>query len=361
MKNFLGYFEFIINESYLRNKSFYVMGDYNIDILDTHKSAHTDTFLNLILSSGLYPLIDKPTRVTRDSATLIDNIMTNVLDNKINYGIFVNDISDHFPIFSVTYFPSFKNSSDNEESYTFREINSINIENFCNALQISNWSSVYSQSDADKAYELFLHLFCEKYNEYFPKVVKSFTRRKGIRKPWVTPNLLKLIKKKNKLFKKFKKNPTDRNENRYKKCRNDLNSQLRHAKKEYYYLKFQSLKGSSKKTWSLINNILCRKNKKKIPSNSFIIGDQEIGDPKTISNEFNNYFVNIGHIMNESITNNSHTFFEFMNNPVSNNLFLNPVSGSEILQISKELKASKSSGFDEIDSKVIKKSYIFHC
>ena len=50
---------------------------------------------------GLRPLITKPTRVTRTTATLIDNILTNDIDIQYERGIIIDDLSDHLPIFSM--------------------------------------------------------------------------------------------------------------------------------------------------------------------------------------------------------------------------------------------------------------------
>ena len=47
-------------------------------------------------SLGLHLLIDKPTRVTDSSTTLIDNIFTNELRFNLTSDIMFNDISDHF-------------------------------------------------------------------------------------------------------------------------------------------------------------------------------------------------------------------------------------------------------------------------
>ena len=52
-------------------------------------------------SLGFYPLIDKPIRITNISATLIDNIFTNELRYHLTFGILINDISDHLPIFAI--------------------------------------------------------------------------------------------------------------------------------------------------------------------------------------------------------------------------------------------------------------------
>ena len=60
----------------------------------------------------MFPLIDRPTRITSHSATLLDNIFTNVFDNKIKSGIFVSNITDHYPIFQITSSLSIKSHPD---------------------------------------------------------------------------------------------------------------------------------------------------------------------------------------------------------------------------------------------------------
>ena len=52
----------------------YLMGDFNVDIMkyDAHKA--TNDFLNSMYSMSFMSLISRPTRITPNSATLIDNI-----------------------------------------------------------------------------------------------------------------------------------------------------------------------------------------------------------------------------------------------------------------------------------------------
>ena len=66
-----------------------------------NEHKNTDDFINTIFSLGLHPKITRPSRITAHSATLIDNILTNVLEDNIVSGLLVNDISDHLPIFVV--------------------------------------------------------------------------------------------------------------------------------------------------------------------------------------------------------------------------------------------------------------------
>ena len=58
-----------------------------------------------------------------------------------------------------------------------------------------------------------------------------------------------------------------------------------------------------RKTWSTINDILSRKNISKSIPNHFINGNEIITEKKTIANNFNSYFINIGPNMAHEITN----------------------------------------------------------
>ena len=55
-----------------------------------------------MFSSSFYPLILRPTRITSTSATLIDNIFVNSLEDNFTSGLLLTNISDHLPIFQIT-------------------------------------------------------------------------------------------------------------------------------------------------------------------------------------------------------------------------------------------------------------------
>lgn len=79
----------------------FICGDYNIDLLNAKKHKSTDDFLNMMCSNFQYPEITRPSRITTHSATLIDNIFTNMLDSNIVSGLLLRDISDHLAVFVV--------------------------------------------------------------------------------------------------------------------------------------------------------------------------------------------------------------------------------------------------------------------
>jgi len=70
-------------------------------LLKPHEHNKNTEFINLMHSTGLYPSITRPTRITTNSATLIDKrIFTNVIDYKVESGLIINDISGHLPVFA---------------------------------------------------------------------------------------------------------------------------------------------------------------------------------------------------------------------------------------------------------------------
>ena len=71
----------IMNDVRMENKICFLLGDYNINILNYASHVHTAQFVDMMSSSGFLPLITRPTRVTATSDTLIDNIFTNYLED----------------------------------------------------------------------------------------------------------------------------------------------------------------------------------------------------------------------------------------------------------------------------------------
>ena len=55
--------------------------------------------INLILSHGAISLITKPTRISNNSSTIIDNIITNDVKHELQSFIVKSDLTDHYQIF----------------------------------------------------------------------------------------------------------------------------------------------------------------------------------------------------------------------------------------------------------------------
>ena len=85
------------------HKYCYLMGDYDINLLNYSKYAETTSFIDILYAHSFLSLINRPTRVAKESATLIDNIFTNCysnIDNTLQCLIYT-DVSAHFLLYML--------------------------------------------------------------------------------------------------------------------------------------------------------------------------------------------------------------------------------------------------------------------
>ena len=118
--------------------------DLNLNFLDHKTKTKVKDYLNLTFLNFLIPIINKPTRITKTNATLIDHILTNDFVNTgSSTGIVKIDIADHFPnhlIRSAQFF----NNIQNKTTIRKREINEKSKQYFMKILNEVNWKHLYS-------------------------------------------------------------------------------------------------------------------------------------------------------------------------------------------------------------------------
>ena len=76
----------------------FIVCDLNINLLDP--TAIENDFINNCHSNSLIPLINKLTRNANNNPSILDHIWLNQLYDTFN-GIFLLDITDHYPIFTI--------------------------------------------------------------------------------------------------------------------------------------------------------------------------------------------------------------------------------------------------------------------
>ena len=77
--DFLDSLRKLLSTTVRENKICYVMGDFNLDLLRHEQHAITGEFVELMFLHLLYNMITKPTRITPNTTSLIDNIFTIML------------------------------------------------------------------------------------------------------------------------------------------------------------------------------------------------------------------------------------------------------------------------------------------
>ena len=139
IKEFNDYIVQCLTQTKAEKKIAYLLGDYNINLLNVDKHAPSQDFADAMFSHSFFPVITKPTRVTDQSVTLIDNIFcNNYVDNSSSLaGILYTDISDHFPVYHIDYsddVPMVDNSFKNV--YTLWQIWSVSLQQWVERIGI---------------------------------------------------------------------------------------------------------------------------------------------------------------------------------------------------------------------------------
>ena len=79
-----------------KNEKYLTVGDFNLDLMKYNLSTPSTVCLNALHSTGCNIFIDKPTRVTSDTATCIDHVYSNLDTDSLENHIILADVSDHF-------------------------------------------------------------------------------------------------------------------------------------------------------------------------------------------------------------------------------------------------------------------------
>ena len=142
------------------NKHIVLVGDFNLNLLDFENKKKVQNFINLMFRYGMIPTINKPKRVTANTATAIDHIITNIIiDTDIKTGILKSCILDHFAIMLVFQIVEKKMCNKSEQHNHKRIFNKTSKDSFMLRLWEINWDNLKTCNDSYLAYNEFLDTF----------------------------------------------------------------------------------------------------------------------------------------------------------------------------------------------------------
>ena len=139
----------------------------------------------------------------------------------------------------------------------------------------------------------------------------------------------------------------------YKQARNETNSKIRQAKKDYYCNKISAEKQDPKVTWKTINSLI-GKHIKPTKVNELVVNNTKLTSPDEISEGFNDFFSNIGPNLAEKIEKTEYKFKDYIKHTNSKFSAFKPVNINLMCSLLLQLSGSKATGLDKISSKVLK-------
>lgn len=343
-----------------KNLKNYVLGDFNIDLnLDSYFSSEaspTEKLHDFNRNLLLYPVIKHPTRITKKSATIIDNIMTNERE-KVTVGIFTCEVADHLSPFIILHDKekgkkAIKNTQ--KKSITARNTKQENLDNLKIELSQTNWEAVRKENDTSKKTEIFNATFSKLFDKHCPVQTVKFNNKIHSEKEWMTKGLLQSRNKKMKLHSRWIQTKNPKHHEKYKEYLSIFEKVKKQAISDHYKELYQNNYKDSRKMWQITNNILQRKQKQQGPEVKFLENNgKKITSSKEIANAFNQHFVSIGQKLAEKFEKNNN-FLHHMPEANKANFTFKVITKKDFFQTVKSLKNKKSSGYDHISNKLIK-------
>ena len=144
-------------------------------------------------------------------------------------------------------------------------------------LQSVDWNDLMEMRLIDSpstSYDKFINKIKESMNKHMPIITEKFKPHKHKIQPWMTNGILLSMKKKDKLYRKWKKTHPEhvfyeQYKTDFKLYSNALRRVINNAKSNYYTETLDNYKSDIKKSWKIINDILNKKECKKIFQNLF--------------------------------------------------------------------------------------------
>ena len=305
-------------------------------------------FKNIFSSNFCFPSINKPTRVTNHSASIIDNIYCNVPIQGSDYhaGLLTVSISDHYGIFCINNSSKIHNNNTQNVKRSFCDRN---IANFRQCLMSESWDFVYLSSDLQSAFSRFQGVIDLHLDTNFKK--RTFMMNYKNRYPWITEALRTKIKNKNRLHSIAISSQDDNIMNEYKEAKKILHSTLRNSVISYFGDQLEINKGDLSKTWKVLRDILGLGNNATRQKINFLIEDTLVTDSLDIANGFNNFFVSIGPKLAKDLTSNIDPL-SYVNFNI-NSIVTTDISVNQIREVINSLNNS-SPGHDELPPFVAK-------
>ena len=336
-------------------KEIILLGDTNCDFAkkaanrsNDMSSMHLHRIYNLM---SFTQLIEEPTRVTCETATLIDHIATTYPINIFKSGILKLALSDHYMVYCIRKLNG--SISKNHKSIKTRNMKKFSEEAFLRDVASIDWEQALGfSSDAN--------LLVQQFSDAFSEVIEKHAPLRQIRVsekycPWINSDLKNLIRTRDRLKRSAVKHKSQHLMNSYKQYRNQANALNKKLKKQYFSDKINKNKGNMKDSWQTINQLL---NKRSQSTNivSLKESNQTIFDKQRISNKMNEYFCSIGERLAADIVHTSNPLLskEICINDDGRIFDFREINEGDIHQAVSRIKAKKSFGNDNISGYFLK-------
>ena len=338
----------IFKEISLRNKSVFIYGDFNDDLLkNDNKMSKITKNLNFD------QIVNKPTRITPISASLIDLVITNAKNMIGHSEVKPGTIADHEAISTLI---NIRKPKREPVFITFRSLKDYSPETLCNLLMsnVHTLNEILNTDNVSIQVGILTNVFIFCLNICAPEVTREITRPPA---PWITHDIKQAMKVRDSLKKELKTQPYNIPlREKHKDLKKKVNLELVGSRKEYYKKEFQNSKGDVSATWKITKNMIS--NGQCTNRNTLVLDETEVLQSK--AEKFNEFFAEVGKKTFEKTQDelrNANISIEVgQNTPVRRFSHFKPVpvDCNTVILVIKNLKDTNALGSDGISLRFIR-------
>lgn len=248
----------------------FILGDININLFNLNNPL--DKCLD---AYGMSQILDEPTRIAKNTQTLIDPIYVSNLEVVTSHGTINADmISDHRLVYCNINYPVVNKQ---KKIIKIRDFKHFNYNSFLNDLNDIPWNNMLYTQSIDQKVDFLNKNIISLFDKHAPIKTIRVSKPKA---PWLTDVVKIMIKERNKALEKYKKSKSIADWVEYKHLRNYTLAAIRREKKAYINDLFRD--GGDKKGWQGLRSLgINVKNKITLPEN--------LANPEQINTFFSSF------------------------------------------------------------------------
>jgi hypothetical protein len=334
--------DLLMSLHFLYDSNLLIVGDFNVPDYVSGVCGHSKASTSCQLLNNLICFYDlkQCNNVRNSNNRLLDLVFVNrcLSCSVIDSGYPLVGVDDHHPSLEVgvTIGDVFKRFPiGRSSSFNFRKCNFVALYDALNGV---DWSFLSACATVECAVSDFYSVL----NEVFRCHVPLRGRCSGSYPVWFNKNLITLLKKKNRAWRRYKTTGSVYDFETFKSLRRCFKTDVAAVYSEYVRRVNNDIKTDPKKFWSFLNS---KNNSSSIPA-SMVYNNATITDPQIIVDSFADHF-------SKSFTRDAASTIPSASLPYDN-LTLTRVSNDDVLKALKCLKPNMTSGPDEIPSLVIR-------
>ena len=234
-----------LEKAWMKTDHIILLGHFNCDLLNTFRETGSDVrgktrkLLHLFEQFDLQNIVEEPTRVTLETKTLIDLIVTNKPELFNIKGVLPVVISDHSLPYATI---KLRQRCPHPRIITIRNFKNFSIKEFQADLSCVPFhvADVFEDKDGVQwAWSLMFNEICDKHAPFKKSKIRSKSD------PWITNEIRRKMNYRYKLLKSAVNTKDEIAWANYKKVRNEITGDLRRAKSRFFCEKINSAKSTA--------------------------------------------------------------------------------------------------------------------